>query len=199
MKKLKLKVIPNGNNEYTVEIEGSTVKGICQCIKSFCSCLVRNFTRLIIMMLLVLSFIFTAFFFRDEKSNFDSDASYLAEKSVVTTKTDLQNERKITGIKFKSQSLYLLYFIIFTVTDITLLVLFVKDDSGLRYAKLEELRTIRENIDTFENSIDKKNTIVEEKTKKCAQKTTVTTTKTTSETSNRANLLKHYMDCITEI
>lgn len=60
-----------------------------------------------------------------------------------------------------------LYLIILAVTVIVLIVIFSKDDSFLKFAKLDELNEVREKLLT--------------------------------ETSNQADLLKHYMTCVTEI
>lgn len=182
-KKMKIKVVPDVNNEYTVEFD----KTFSKC---FGSCLSHNCCRLVILILLVLSVFFTAFVFQRLKESSDTDISCLLEKSV-----EIQNEQPISKIKLKPQFFGIIYFVILVLTDSVLVVLFVKDDSYIRYAKLDALLSAMESIDSFENSIDKKSTTVEEKTENSTPKTSNTTT----ESSNRAALLKHYMSCVTEI
>ena len=77
------------------------------------------------------------------------------------------------------------------VTLFVLIVFLVKDDSGVRYAKLDELHSIKEKLlaDGFPDSFGE-NTETESSDR---NKTTK------SKTSNRTALLMHYMDCVTEI
>ncbi len=77
------------------------------------------------------------------------------------------------------------------VTLFVLIVFLVKDDSGVRYAKLYELHSIKEKLlaDGFPDSFGE-NTETESSDRKKTTK---------SKTSNRTALLMHYMDCVTEI
>lgn len=198
-KKLEVKIFPKEDNKYIVEVNDVFCERFCSCIKSLLLCLCHNCCRLVILILLVMSIVYTVFVFQKAKESSDSDTRCLVEKTEEMPKGISQSEQTITTIKLKSQSFYFLYFIILVLTDTALIILFIKDDTGIRYAKLNELSSIKDKIDNFRDSHDKNNTTVEEKTENCIQKATVTNSKTTTETSNRAALLKHYMDCLVEI
>ena len=78
------------------------------------------------------------------------------------------------------------YFVVLVGTLAALIVLFAKDDSWLKCAKLDELREIREKF--FAGEVNDS-----------ANKTETKTTTTTETTDNRAELLKHYMNCVADI
>ena len=196
--KLKLTVLPKENNEYIVKFNDSFLDNLC----CFGKCLSRNCCRLVILLLLVLSFCLTIFVFRNVKDMSFTDKGWFIEESVETIQHSLQHETKTTKIRFSPQSFYLVYIIILVLTDTALIILFIKDDSGLRYAKLDELHSIKDKIDCFENSHDKNNTSVEEKQNLLCNSAAcqpVTTKTIRTETSNRTALLKHYMSCIAEV
>ena len=103
------------------------------------------------------------------------------------------------------------YFVVLAGTVVALIVLFAKDDSWFRCAKLDELHVIREKLLEGEvnDSVDKTET-----EDKSAKKTTnmgkdsntntkitetTKTNKTTEITDQRAMLLKHYMSCVADI
>ena len=103
------------------------------------------------------------------------------------------------------------YFVVLAGTLAALIVLFIKDDSWFRCAKLNELRKIREKFFAGEVNDSANKTETEDKS---TQKTTnmgkdsntntkitetTKTNKTTEITDQRAALLRHYMDCVAEL
>lgn len=94
-----------------------------------------------------------------------------------------------TKTQYNLQTIFLLT--TYTVTLFSLIIYIIKDDSGVRYAKLDELHSIKEKLlsDDFPDSFGE-NTETESSDRKKTTK---------SKTSNRTALLMHYMDCVTEI
>ena len=103
------------------------------------------------------------------------------------------------------------YFVVLAGTVVALIVLLAKDDSWFRCAKLDELHVIKEKLLEGEVNDSANKTEIEDKS---AQRTTnmgkdsntntkiteTTKTNTTTEiTDQRAELLKHYMNCVVEI
>ena len=103
------------------------------------------------------------------------------------------------------------YFVVLAGTLAALIVLFAKDDSWLKCAKLDELHEIKEKLLKGEVNDSANKTEIEDKS---AQKTTnmgkdsntntkitetTKTNKTTEITDQRAELLKHYMNCVADI
>lgn len=96
--------------------------------------------------------------------------------------------------------LCIVFIIVLGVTVTVLLLVVVKDDSGIRYEKLDALCSVEDKIIKLSDSVDKNKTAIEEKTEQnCNGAEKVTKTTTDTATSNYAALLKHYMNCITEI
>lgn len=92
--------------------------------------------------------------------------------------------------------LTLAYFIVFIVTIIVLLVIFVKDDSCLKFAKLDELHEVKEKlIGCDKEKTTKENEVSGESGKNNEKPETTIIT----EESNIADLIKHYMTCVTEL
>ena len=105
-------------------------------------------------------------------------------------------EKKVNK-KLNLCSLFVL--LILSAGTLALIVVFIKDDSGLRLAKLDELHSIKseflnydckdsdqkieERLDTFEKNGEWEKT----------NKSVIT------KSSTKADLLKHYMTCVTEI
>ena len=78
------------------------------------------------------------------------------------------------------------YFVVLAGTIAALIVLFIKDDSCFRCTKLDELREIRGKF--FAGEVNDS-----------ANKTETNKTTTTEITDQRAELLKHYMNCVADI
>lgn len=106
--------------------------------------------------------------------------------------------------------LCIVYICTLGVVITTLLIIILKDDNGIRYEKLDELHEIRKKFFAGEvnDSANKKET--EDKFEKTTNMgkdsnintkiTETTKTNTTTEiTDQRAELLKHYMNCVVEI
>lgn len=110
------------------------------------------------------------------------------------------SEKKHFSKYFLYHILCIVFIIVLGVTVTVLLLFVLKDDSGIRYEKLDALCSVEDKINTFSGSADKNKTTIEEKNEQnCNGAEKVTKTTTDTETSNRAALLKHYMNCITEI
>lgn len=110
----------------------------------------------------------------------------------------LHRPDKIIQKKVNLYSVFcIVYVLILAVTIATLIVLFVKDDSYIKCAKLNTLREVKEMLSNkeFKNSVDKI-----EKEVEFVNSNAVTKTTTTKETTdNRVKLLKQYMSCVADI
>lgn len=88
------------------------------------------------------------------------------------------------------------------ISLVILIIFLLADGSGIRYAKLDELHSIKKKLlkGKFRKSFD---ITTKEKSKKVTNSKTEAPPKkdiiTKSKVSNRAALLKQYMDCVTEI
>ncbi|MBQ6057033.1 MAG: hypothetical protein IJJ70_08165 [Treponema sp.] len=110
------------------------------------------------------------------------------------------SEKKHISKYFLYHILCIVFIIVLGVTVTVLLLVVVKDDSGIRYEKLDALCSVEDKINKLSGSVDKKKTSIEEKTEQnCNGSEKLTNTTTDTATSNYAALLKHYMNCITEI
>lgn len=110
------------------------------------------------------------------------------------------SEKKHISKYFLYHILCIVFIIVLGVTVTVLLLVVVKDDSGIRYEKLDALCSVEDKIIKLSDSVDKNKTAIEEKTEQnCNGAEKVTKTTTDTATSNYAALLKHYMNCITEI
>ena len=92
----------------------------------------------------------------------------------------------------------IIYMVLLVCIIVLLCIFFVKDDSCLKFAKLDELREVKEKLLKMDVSelVDK----TTEKHKATGESgNNNTKTEITTEESNRADLLKHYMTCITEL
>lgn len=92
----------------------------------------------------------------------------------------------------------IVFIIVFGVTVTVLFMLLIKDDSGIRYEKLDELNSIKDKLLECNSEIawgknkDVTKTVANEKNE-------CTETTTTKKIYNRIDLLKHYMSCVTDI
>ena len=95
------------------------------------------------------------------------------------------------------------FFVALAAMEIVLLVMFVKSDSFLKFAKLDELNEVKQKLleGKFNDSYNKMTEFYDVKETKTATKENGSSPKKTllTETSNQADLLKHYMTCVTEI
>lgn len=123
------------------------------------------------------------------------------QNSVNTTiQKPKTSEKKHISKYFLYHILCIVFIIVLGVTVTVLLLVVVKDDSGIRYEKLDALCSVEDKINKLSGSVDKKKTTIEGKTEQnCNGSEKVTKTTTDTVTSNYAALLKHYMNCITEI
>lgn len=88
------------------------------------------------------------------------------------------------------------------VLAVTLIVLFIivfKDDNGIRYEKLDELKSVKHKlIKNFDSRVCNTDTIKTESNSFCcnnqSSETNITNTRNVKE-----ELIKHYMTCITEL
>lgn len=105
-----------------------------------------------------------------------------------------------TGSKkvFLYHVLCIVFIIVLGVTVTVLLMLLIKDDSGIRYEKLDELNSIKDKLLECNTEIawgknkDVTKTVANEKNE-------CTETTTTKKIYNRIDLLKHYMSCVTDV
>lgn len=97
---------------------------------------------------------------------------------------------------------WLFFFATNAISLVILIIFLLADGSGIRYAKLDELHSIKKKLlkGKFRKSFD---ITTKEKSKKVTNSKTEAPPKkdiiTKSKVSNRAALLKQYMDCVTEI
>ncbi|MBR4464751.1 MAG: hypothetical protein IKS40_09075 [Treponema sp.] len=194
-----------------------------------CKWLNRIFWKIVVVVFIAMSLFFAkavlgnAFATKDqifyesvEKAQASKDYFEVTEKEVTKTvcrtTTVLQPETKTvknpnskTEQNNKRVFLYHLLCIIFIialgVTITTLLIILMKDDTGLRYEKLDELHSIK---DKLLGCDDKKygtdtSTEIKELEKRTLDDKSSEKTSYKSEKNNRADLLKKYMDCVVEI
>lgn len=92
--------------------------------------------------------------------------------------------------------LFIAYFVILVFMIVVSFVLYLKDDNLLKLAKLDELHEIKcKLIENVSNISSDKLTEISNYTTKSELETIIKI----SEKSNQADLLKHYMTCITEL
>lgn len=93
--------------------------------------------------------------------------------------------------------LCIVFIIVLGITVMVLLAILLNDDSGIRYEKLDGLNSIKDKLLEYDSKTswgeDTNETIIIKNKK---DKSTEITTK---RIYNRADLLKHYMNCITDI
>ena len=92
--------------------------------------------------------------------------------------------------------LFIAYFVILVFMIVVSFVLYLKDDNLLKLAKLDELHEIKcKLIENVSNISSDKLTEISNYTTKSELESIIKN----SEKSNQADLLKHYMTCITEL
>lgn len=88
------------------------------------------------------------------------------------------------------------------VLAVTLIVLFIivfKDDNGIRYEKLDELKTVKHKlIKNFDSRVCNTDTIKTESNSFCCNNQS-SETNITNTRNGKEELIKHYMTCITEL
>ena len=91
------------------------------------------------------------------------------------------------------------YLCVLAVTLIVLFIIVFKDDNGIRYEKLDELKSVKHNlIKNFDDRVCNTDTIITGTNSLCSNnkssETNITNTRNVKE-----ELIKHYMTCITEL
>ena len=91
------------------------------------------------------------------------------------------------------------YLCVLAVTLIVLFIIVFKDDNGIRYEKLDELKSVKHKlIKNFDSRVCNTDTIKTESNSFCcnnqSSETNITNTK-----NGKEELIKHYMTCITEL
>ncbi len=88
------------------------------------------------------------------------------------------------------------------VLAVTLIVLFIivfKDDNGIRYEKLDELKSVKHKlIKNFDSRVCNTDTIKTESNSFCCNNQS-SETNITNTRNGKEELIKHYMTCITEL
>lgn len=102
------------------------------------------------------------------------------------------NSKKI----FLYHILCMVFIIVLGITLAVLLVMLLKDDSCVRFEKLDELARIRENLI---EGISYKEVLLEENTMENSSKSKTSKKNIKSSKSIKAELVKHYMSCIADI
>lgn len=126
------------------------------------------------------------------------DASRTATASIKTPQSVNVSNKKV----FLYHLLCIIYICVLGATVAVLFVIFLKDDSGIRYEKLDELCKIREIIS---ETISEK--AISKETFESNQEISTDNAKAEKENKNenktytyaQPELLKHYMNCITEV
>ena len=109
---------------------------------------------------------------------------------IINTNQFMYNKCSLLSILFIAYSVILVFMIVISF------VLYLKDDNLLKLAKLDELHEIKYKlIENVSNISSDKLTEISKYTRKSELKTIIKN----SEKSNQADLLKHYMTCITEL
>lgn len=91
------------------------------------------------------------------------------------------------------------YLCVLAVTLIVLFIIVFKDDNGIRYEKLNELKSVKHNlIKNFDSRVCNTDTIKTESNSFCCNNQSLETNITNTR-NVKADLLKHYMTCITEL
>ena len=186
---INMEVTSQGGNKYTVVMDKKDIK-VRKCT---CCCA----SRIIIAVLIAACLGFSIFVFVSMK-NCEITVNETTTHIVKCNKNDAPHHGKVVQEKTNMYPIFCMaYFVVLAGTLAALIVLFAKDDSWLKCAKLDELRAIRGMLldETFKGSVDK----TEKEVEVVNSNTETKTTTTTETTDNRAELLKHYMNCIADI
>ena len=82
---------------------------------------------------------------------------------------------------------------------ISLFIIVFKDDNGIRYEKLNELKSVKHNlIKNFDSRVCNTDTIKTESNSFCCNNQS-SETNITNTRNGKEELIKHYMTCITEL
>lgn len=141
--------------------------------------------------------------------DFVSKQSEIKESTTLTATYALQPEensegRSLEKVDINTTKPYFLvpsiaFIVVYAVAVAVLLVLFAKDDSGIKFAKLDELHEIRDKILSYDIESLFSETTDETKTVSHKETDNSTCTKKTTKKIDQSALLNHYMDCLVEI
>lgn len=91
------------------------------------------------------------------------------------------------------------YLCVLAVALIVLFIIVFKDDNGIRYEKLDELKSVKHKlIKKFDSRVCNTDTIKNESNSFCCNNQS-SETNITNTRNVKADLIKHYMTCITEL
>lgn len=162
-------------------------------------------TFISLLILLIVPILFLGFKLRD----FVSKSPEIEESTTLSATYTPQSEENSKGVSLKkldvttTKSYFLIPCIAFLVVYVSvlavLLVLFAKDDSGIKFAKLDELHEIRDKILSYDIESLYSETTDETKTVSRKETDNSTCTKKTTKKIDQSALLNHYMDCLVEI
>lgn len=95
--------------------------------------------------------------------------------------------------------LLVVYLCVLAVTLIVLFIIVFKDDNGIRYEKLDELKSVKHKlIKNFDSRVCNTDTIKTESNSFCCNNQS-SETNITNTRNGKEELIKHYMTCITEL
>ena len=166
----------------------------------------RKTAKFIILLILL---IVTTLFFSCKLWDFVSKLSEIKESTTLTATYALQPEensegRSLEKVDINTTKPYFLvpsiaFIVFYAAAVVVLLVLFAKDDSGIKFAKLDELHEIRDKILSYDIESLFSETTDETKTVSHKETDNSTCTKKTTKKIDQSALLNHYMDCLVEI
>lgn len=119
--------------------------------------------------------------------------------SKLTIKLNSDKPFTITKSINLYQILCMVFIICLTVTLISLITLLIRDDSNIRYEKLDMLNEAKEDLVEILSYKEKDTERKEKHNENSVDKNDKASEKTTSEKSIKAGLVKHYMSCVSEI
>lgn len=141
--------------------------------------------------------------------DFISKQSEIKESTTLTATYALQPEensegRSLEKVDINTTKPYFLvpsiaFIVVYAVAVAVFLVLFAKNDSGIKFAKLDELHEIRDKILSYDIESLFSETTDETKTVSRKETDNSTCTKKTTKKIDQSALLNHYMDCLVEI
>ena len=159
--------------------------------------------------ILLILLIATTLLFSCKLWDFVSKQSEIKESTTFTATYALQPEensegRSLEKVDINTTKTYFLvpciaFIVVYAAAVAVLLVLFAKDDSGIKFAKLDELHEIRDKILSYDIESLFSETTDETKTVSRKETDNSTCTKKTTKKIDQSALLNHYMDCLVEI
>lgn len=166
----------------------------------------RKTAKFIILLILL---IVTTLLFSCKLWDFVSKQSEIKESTTLTATYTSQPEensegRSLEKVDINTTKPYFLvpsiaFIVVYAAAVVVLLVLFAKDDSGIKFAKLDELHEIRDKILSYDIESLFSETTDETKTVSRKETDNSTCTKKTTKKIDQSALLNHYMDCLVEI